>query len=137
MLIKQQQHAPLLFFRFLRKLLQTNYAYEIGIMSIALNSKIKYNINRKSILGVIEMIISATEAQNNLSKYYKIAETEAVYIERRGGILLKLEKADKSEFMKMKLERLHGCFSSCSESDFDKVKYERLVKKHGTSKTTD
>lgn len=83
------------------------------------------------------MIITATEAQNNLSKYYKIAETEAVYIERRGGILLKLEKADKSEFMKMKLENLHGCFSESKESDFDKAKYERLVKKHGTSKASD
>ena len=46
---------------------------------------------------------------------------------------MKLEKADKSEIMKIKLEKLHGCFSNCKESDFDKVKYERLVKKHGTS----
>jgi hypothetical protein len=83
------------------------------------------------------MIITATEAQNNLSKYYKIAETEAVYIERRGGVLLKLEKADKSEFMKMKLEKLHGCFSKSKELDFDKTKYERLVQKHGASKTSD
>ena len=42
----------------------------------------------------MNMIIKATEAQNNLSKYYKIAETEAVYIERRCGSFLKLTKAD-------------------------------------------
>jgi len=81
------------------------------------------------------MIITATEAQNNLSKYYKIAETEAVYIERRGGYLLKLSRADKTEYMKMKLEELHGCFSKSSNSDFDQVKYERLVEKHGSAKT--
>ena len=83
------------------------------------------------------MIITATEAQNNLSKYYKIAEKEDVFIQRRGGTILKLTKADKEEFMKMKLERLHGCFSDSLEADFEKVKYERLVGKYGPAKTFD
>ena len=61
---------------------------------------------------MMKMIITATEAQNNLSKYYKIAEKEDVFIERRGGMVLKLTKADKEEFMRMKLGRLHGCFSN-------------------------
>lgn len=83
------------------------------------------------------MIITATEAQNNLSKYCKIAENEDIYIERRGGIILKLSKADREEFMRMKLERLHGCFSKSLGSDFEKIKYERLVSKHGPAKTSD
>lgn len=85
----------------------------------------------------MKMIITATEAQNNLSKYYKIAEKEDVFIERRGGMILKLTKADKEEFMRMKLERLYGCFSNSLESDFETVKYERLVSKHGPAKTSD
>jgi PHD/YefM family antitoxin component YafN of YafNO toxin-antitoxin module len=85
---------------------------------------------------MILMIITATEAQNNLSKFYKIAEHEDVYIERRGGILLKLTKADKEEFMRMKLENLHGCFEKSQKHDFEQVKYERLVKKHGPAKTS-
>lgn len=83
------------------------------------------------------MIITATEAQNNLSKYCKIAEKEDVFIERRGGTILKLTKADKEEFMRMKLEKLYGCFSDSKEADFEKVKYERLVSKHGPAKITD
>ncbi len=83
------------------------------------------------------MIITATQAQNNLSKFYKIAEHEDVYIIRRGGILLKLTKADKEEFMRMKLEKLHGCFDKSKKDDFEQVKYERLVAKHGPAKTSD
>ena len=84
----------------------------------------------------MNMIIKATEAQNNLSKYYKIAETEAVYIERRGGAVLKLTKADKEEFMKMKLEKLHGCFSGSLITDLEKAKDERMENKHGQAKIT-
>lgn len=34
------------------------------------------------------MIITATEAQNRLSKYCKLAEKEDIFIERRGGVML-------------------------------------------------
>ncbi len=83
------------------------------------------------------MIITATEAQNNLSKYYKIAEKEDVFIEKRGNIILKLTKVEREEYMKMKLEKLHGCFSNSRDKDFDEAKYERLVNKHGSAKTID
>jgi hypothetical protein len=82
---------------------------------------------------VKKMRVTSTEVQNNFGKYIQLAESQSVYIERKGSdYVFKLEKVNKKEMLDEILNNLYGCLkgSGLENIDLDEVRYERIKKKH-------
>jgi hypothetical protein len=80
------------------------------------------------------MRVTSTEIQNNFGKYIQLAETQAVYIDRKGSdSVFKLEKVDRKEMLEEILESLYGCLDGTvlGDMDADEVRYAGIARKHG------
>jgi hypothetical protein len=83
---------------------------------------------------VIFMRVTSTEIQNNFGRYIQLAETQAVYIDRKGSnSVFKLVKVDREEMLEEILEGLYGCLDGTGLADMDaeEVRYAGIALKHG------
>jgi len=79
------------------------------------------------------MRATSTEVQNNFGKYIQLAESQSIYIEKKGSdYVFKLEKVNKKEMLDEILENLYGCLkgSGLENIDLDEAKYQRIYEKH-------
>lgn len=84
------------------------------------------------------MKITSTEIQNNFGKYLQVAETQSVYIEKKGSdSIFKLEKVDKKEMLQETLDNLYGCLKGSGLEDLDlgEARLRRINEKHGYGST--
>lgn len=80
------------------------------------------------------MKVTSTEIQNNFGKYLQVAETQSVYIEKKGSdSIYKLEKVNKKEMLQETLDNLYGCLkgSGLENQDIDEVRLRKINEKHG------
>jgi hypothetical protein len=80
--------------------------------------------------------VTSTEIQNNFGKYLQVAETQSVYIEKKGSdSIYKLEKVDKKEMLQETLDNLYGCLkgSGLENQDPDEVRFRKIDEKHGAA----
>jgi|GEM_PF-548729 len=79
------------------------------------------------------MRVTSTEVQNNFGKYIQLAESQRIYIEKKGSdSIFKLEKVNKKDMLNEILENLYGCLkgSGLDNMDLDEIRYQRINKKH-------
>ena len=79
------------------------------------------------------MRVSSTEIQNNFGKYIQLAETQSIYIEKKGSdSIYKLQKVDKKEMLNDILNNLYGCLkgSGLENVDVDGMRYQIIKEKH-------
>lgn len=80
------------------------------------------------------MKVTSTEIQNNFGKYLQVAETQSVYIERKGSdSIFKLEKVSKKEMLQETLDDLYGCLkgSGLENQELGEVRLRKITEKHG------
>lgn len=79
------------------------------------------------------MRVTSTEVQNNFGKYIQLAESQKIYIEKKGSdSIFKLVKVDKKEMLNEVLENLYGCLKGSGLEDIDlkDLRYQRIDEKH-------
>ncbi len=79
------------------------------------------------------MRVNATDMQNNFGKYIKLAETEKIYIEKKGDSdVFLLQKVDKKKMLNDILESLYGSLNDTDlvDKNLDHLRYERISEKH-------
>lgn len=78
------------------------------------------------------MKINSTELQNNFGKYLQLAETESIYIEKKGSdSIFKLQKVDKKELLSEILDDLYGCLrgTGLENVNSEEIVYQRVNEK--------
>ncbi|NSW90115.1 MAG: hypothetical protein HPY74_05395 [Firmicutes bacterium] len=83
------------------------------------------------------MKINSTELQNNFGKYLQLAETQSIYIEKKGSdSIFKLEKVERKEMLGKILDSLYGCLrgTGLENVNSEEIIYQRVSEKLNPSK---
>ena len=83
------------------------------------------------------MKINSTELQNNFGKYLQLAETQSIYIEKKGSdSIFKLEKVERKEMLGKILKSLYGCLrgTGLENANSEEIIYQRVSEKLNPSK---
>ncbi|NLC68270.1 MAG: hypothetical protein GX754_05690 [Clostridiaceae bacterium] len=78
------------------------------------------------------MKINSTELQNNFGKYLQLAETQSIYIEKKGSdSIFKLSKVNRKEMLEEVLYSLYGCLrgTGLEHVNPEEIIYQRVCEK--------
>ena len=80
------------------------------------------------------MKVTSTEIQNNFGKYIQLAESQKIFIVKKGSDhVFKLEKVDKEEMLNDLLNSLYGCLKNTEleKEDLEQFRYDGIKEKLG------